>query len=61
VTVLLNLALKRRASLVTMPRFDLERFLAIVESYRVTYLFVAPPVVLTLAKSPLVDEYDLTR
>lgn len=58
-TVLLNLALRQRASLVTMPRFDLTEFLRIVQDHRCTYLFVAPPIVVALAKHPLVDEYDL--
>ncbi|MDM7855165.1 AMP-binding protein [Cellulomonas alba] len=59
-TVLLNLALRQRASLVTMPRFDLTEFLRVVQDHRCTYLFVAPPIVVALAKHPLVDEYDLS-
>jgi acyl-CoA synthetase (AMP-forming)/AMP-acid ligase II len=59
-TVLLNIALKRRARLVTMPRFDLAEFLRIVQDHRCTYLFIAPPIGVALAKHPLVDEYDLS-
>jgi acyl-CoA synthetase (AMP-forming)/AMP-acid ligase II len=59
-TVLLNLALRARAHLVTMPRFDLKGCLELTERHRLTYLFVAPPVAVALAKSPLVDEFDLT-
>jgi len=59
-TVLLNLALKRRATLVTMPRFDLEQFLSLIQRHRVTFAFVAPPIAVALAKHPLVDEYDVT-
>jgi acyl-CoA synthetase (AMP-forming)/AMP-acid ligase II len=59
-TVLLNIALKRRARLVTMPRFDLAEFLRIIQDHQCTYLFIAPPVGVALAKHPLVDEYDLS-
>jgi len=58
-TVLLNLALSQRAALVTMPRFDLEQFLALVEQHRCTYLFIAPPIAVALAKHPLVEGHDL--
>ncbi|MFM9376816.1 AMP-binding protein [Gordonia sp. VNK21] len=59
-TVLLNLALYRRATLVTMPRFDLAVFLDTIAETRCTYVFIAPPVAVALAKHPLVDSYDLS-
>ncbi|MEU2198761.1 AMP-binding protein [Isoptericola sp. NPDC019482] len=59
-TVLLNLAMRARASLVTMPRFDLPEFLRITQEERCSFLFVAPPVAVALAKHPLVDRYDLS-
>ncbi len=58
-TVLLNLALRQRARLVTMPRFDLAEFLRIMQEHRCSYLFIAPPVAVALSKHPLVAEYDL--
>jgi 4-coumarate--CoA ligase len=59
-TVLLNLALRQRARLVTMPRFDLPEFLRIIQDHRCSYLFIAPPVAVALSKHPLVAEYDLS-
>ncbi|MCP2281000.1 AMP-binding protein [Nocardia amikacinitolerans] len=59
-TVLLNAALKARARLVTMVRFELADFLAAIEKYRVTHLFIAPPVALALAKHPMIDAFDLS-
>lgn len=59
-TVLLNSALHHRASLVTMQKFDLERFLHTISSFGCTYAFIAPPVAVALAKHSLVDEFDLT-
>ncbi|WP_341953048.1 AMP-binding protein [Salinibacterium sp. TMP30] len=58
-TVLLNLALSARASLVTMPRFDLLEFLRIIQDHRCTFVFVAPPIALALAKHPVIDNYEL--
>lgn len=58
--VIMNAGLRRGATLVTMPRFDLEQFLALVEAHRATRLFVVPPIVLALAKLPVVDDYDLS-
>lgn len=59
-TVLLNLALRVRARLVTLPRFDLAQYLGVIQEHRATFLFVAPPVALALAKHPLVASYDVS-
>ncbi len=59
-TVLLNIALARRAELVTMPRFDLPQFLSIIQDRKVSAAFIAPPVAVALAKHPLIDEFDLS-
>ncbi|WP_350353296.1 AMP-binding protein [Microbacterium sp. A8/3-1] len=59
-TVLLNLAVYRRAALVTMPKFDLVEFLRIIQDQKCTYVFIAPPIALAMAKHPLIDDYDLS-
>jgi acyl-CoA synthetase (AMP-forming)/AMP-acid ligase II len=59
--VIMILSLHVGATVVTMPRFDLEQFLQTMEKYRVTYANVVPPIVLALAKNPIVDNYDLSR
>lgn len=58
--VTLNLALHEGATVVTMPRFDLEALLGLVQRYRVTRVDIVPPIVLALAKQPIVDDYDLS-
>jgi acyl-CoA synthetase (AMP-forming)/AMP-acid ligase II len=58
--VVMAFSLWQGATLVTMPRFDLERFLTILQDYRVTRAFLVPPIVLALAKHPLVDRFDLS-
>jgi 4-coumarate--CoA ligase len=59
-TVLLNYALKCGASLVTMPKFDLPDFLRVIAEHRPTWVFIAPPIAVALAKHPLVDDFDLS-
>jgi acyl-CoA synthetase (AMP-forming)/AMP-acid ligase II len=59
-TVLMAAALRQGATLVTMPRFDLEQFLQLLQDYRVTQAAVVPPIVLALAKHPMVDRFDLS-
>jgi 4-coumarate--CoA ligase len=58
--VLLNCGLATGLTIVTMPRFDLEQFLELHQRHRVTRSFVAPPIVIALAKHPIVDQYDLS-
>ncbi len=59
-TVIMNLALCNGATVVTMPRFDLEQFLRLHEEHGVTQCYAVPPIVLALAKHPAVDQFDLT-
>ncbi|MEU8076972.1 4-coumarate--CoA ligase family protein [Catellatospora citrea] len=59
-TVLMNMALSKGATLVVLPRFDLVEFLTAMADQKVSRAFVAPPIVLALAKHPLVDQYDLS-
>jgi acyl-CoA synthetase (AMP-forming)/AMP-acid ligase II len=59
-TVMMNQGLHKRATVVTMPRFDLQEFLRIIADYRVGRVYIAPPVAVALAKHPIVDQYDLS-
>jgi acyl-CoA synthetase (AMP-forming)/AMP-acid ligase II len=59
-TALMNAPLRQGATVVVLPRFDLETFLAAIEKHRITGLYVAPPIVLALAKHPAVARYDLS-
>jgi acyl-CoA synthetase (AMP-forming)/AMP-acid ligase II len=59
-TVLMNQGLQWGGTVVTLPRFDLEQFLTTIQDQKITRAFVAPPIVLALAKHPLVDQYDLS-
>jgi acyl-CoA synthetase (AMP-forming)/AMP-acid ligase II len=57
---IMNIPLYSGGTVVTMPRFDLAEFLRVVQDYRITRACVVPPIVLALAKHPLVDEFDLS-
>ena len=56
----MNLGLHTGATIVTLPRFDLQQFLVALERHAVTRAYVVPPIVRTLASHPLVDRYDLS-
>jgi Acyl-CoA synthetases (AMP-forming)/AMP-acid ligases II len=56
----LNMGLHLGATIVTMPRFDLEQFLNLIQTYRVTLSHIVPPIVLQLTKNPMVEKYDLS-
>ena len=58
-TVIMNQGLMAGATIVTMPRFDLEQFLALIEDHAVTRAYVVPPIALALAKHPAVEGRDL--
>ncbi len=58
---MMNCGLRAGATVVTLPRFDLEQFLRAHQDYRITRSFVAPPIVLALARHPLVDSFDLSH
>jgi acyl-CoA synthetase (AMP-forming)/AMP-acid ligase II len=59
--IILSQGLYRGATLVTMARFELEEFLRVLQDYRVTRAYVVPPIVLAMAKHPVVAKYDLSR
>jgi acyl-CoA synthetase (AMP-forming)/AMP-acid ligase II len=56
----MNAVLRNGGTAITMPRFDLEGFLALIERHRATMIHIVPPIVLALAKSPLVERHDLS-
>ncbi|MFF7330969.1 4-coumarate--CoA ligase family protein [Streptomyces sp. NPDC090306] len=59
-TALMNGPLRRGSTVVVLPRFELDTFLAAIEKHRITDLYVAPPIVLALAKHPSVADHDLS-
>ena len=58
--VLMNLTLSVGATLITLPRFDLEQFLRTIQDHKVTRAFVVPPIIVAMVKHPLVNSFDLS-
>lgn len=50
----------RDATFVFLPKFEEETFLRCVQDYKISTIVVVPPIMVFLAKSPLVDKYDLS-
>jgi acyl-CoA synthetase (AMP-forming)/AMP-acid ligase II len=49
------------ARLVTMPRYDFEAMLGVIERHQVSIIVVSPPVMTALAEHPAVNRHDLSR
>jgi acyl-CoA synthetase (AMP-forming)/AMP-acid ligase II len=58
--VLMNGVLFNGARSVTLPRFEMEQFLQTIQDHQVTRAALVPPIILGLAKHPLVDRFDLS-
>ncbi len=59
-TGLVHQPLHRGIELVVMPAFDLKKFLEAVQKHKITFIYVAPPVIVRLARDPMVSKYDLS-
>ena len=59
-TISLHVPLHIGVTFVTMKQFDLERFCQLIQEFKATRTHVVPPIVLALAKSPVVDSFDLS-
>ncbi|HAF13638.1 MAG TPA: 4-coumarate--CoA ligase family protein [Blastocatellia bacterium] len=58
--IVVNLGLSQGATIVTVPRYDLEQFLQALEHYKVTVAPLVPPLVLALSRAPQLDQHDLS-
>ncbi|KAF3916651.1 S-dihydroxybenzoyltransferase [Dactylellina cionopaga] len=59
-TCIMHFSFYKGIKLIIMERFDLEGFCRLVQDHKVTFAYVVPPVVLALAKHPIVSKYDLS-
>jgi acyl-CoA synthetase (AMP-forming)/AMP-acid ligase II len=60
-SVILNMGLYQGATIVTVPRFELEPFLQLLQDHGVTMAHLVPPIVLALTKQPVIENYDLSK
>ena len=57
--VIMGHTLASGATAITVPRFDMVQMLELVQKHQITVLFLVPPIVLALAKHPVVDKFDI--
>jgi acyl-CoA synthetase (AMP-forming)/AMP-acid ligase II len=57
--ILMNLMLGMGLTVVTVPRFDLVAMLTLTQQHKISRLYLVPPIVLALAKHPIIDQFDL--
>ncbi len=58
--VLMNGLLANGVTVISMPRFDMVEALQAVQDLKITRFFAVPPIILGLAKHPVVDQYDMS-
>jgi acyl-CoA synthetase (AMP-forming)/AMP-acid ligase II len=56
---LIHLPLYIGVESVTMAEFEIAEFCSVIQRHKITYTYVAPPIVLHLAKNAIIDSYDL--
>jgi acyl-CoA synthetase (AMP-forming)/AMP-acid ligase II len=56
--IILTVGLKRGATIVTLPRFDLETVLRVLQEWPIQIGHIVPPLAVALAKHPIVDRYQ---
>ncbi|KAI8391664.1 uncharacterized protein BYT42DRAFT_557645 [Radiomyces spectabilis] len=59
-TSIIHVALYWGITSYVMPRFDFVRFLETVQNEKITFACLVPPIILLLARHPLVLKYDLS-
>ncbi len=58
--VILCMVLRKGATVVTMPQFDLETYLRLNQDHKCKTAYLVPPIALALAKHPMVDRFKLS-
>lgn len=58
-TGLVHQPLHRGIELIVMPAFDLQLFLTTIQTHKITFIYVAPPIIVRLARDKIVSQYDL--
>ncbi|XP_027342389.1 4-coumarate--CoA ligase-like 1 [Abrus precatorius] len=53
--------LRSKGKVVVMGRFELKTFLNALITYEVKFAPIVPPIILSLVKNPIVDEFDLSK
>lgn len=59
-SAILHTAIYWGMSSYVLPRFQLQTFCEVIQKYRISYIPLAPPVYVQLAKEDIVSNYDLS-
>lgn len=59
-TTLAGVILSTSGRIVLLPKFEESLFLGSIENYKCNMVFVVPPLMVFLAKHPVVDDYDIS-
>ncbi|KKZ65809.1 hypothetical protein EMCG_01194 [[Emmonsia] crescens] len=59
-TCLVHKSMYTGVHMVVMSKFDIEKWCAHIQNFHITFSYVVPPVVVLLAKHPVVDKYNLS-
>ena len=59
-TCLLHQCIMVGWTLVVLSKYDIETFCRVIQDHRITFAYVVPPVVLQIAKHPVVSKYDVS-
>ncbi|KAF1848608.1 acetyl-CoA synthetase-like protein [Cucurbitaria berberidis CBS 394.84] len=59
-TGLVHQVLHRGIEIVVMPAFEMEMFLRGIQDHKITFVYVAPPIIVRLSRDKMVDKYNLS-
>lgn len=57
---MISVACTHTARIVLLPKFEEGLFLSAIENFKITIIFIVPPLMVFLAKHPLVSSFDLS-
>lgn len=60
IVVMLTIGIAGGAKLIILPKFEPHLFLDSIQKYKIKFVPLSPPLAVFLAKSPVVDNYDLS-
>ncbi len=59
--VVMGGALRQGACIISLPRFDLEQVLTVLQDHKIRMANIVPPILVAMAKHPIVANYDLSH
>ncbi|KAL5527262.1 hypothetical protein ACEPAG_6053 [Sanghuangporus baumii] len=57
---LLHSCIDKAVTVVVMPRFEPVAFCRLIENFKITFIFLVPPILVVLSRHPVVEQHNLT-